>query len=394
MAKSTPNRCNEKATLKEQNGDADYTENYSMTFIISCVISISSWGIEMKLNDDDYNELLTDVSKWWKERGNIHMLRVLLSEFTYRNTTITLTEIHNQNTPYDLISLLERSGHLRPADISILVEATNICGLQGVQDVITKIVKLPNFKSVPFRHFSEHRRKLIAFGQQLNTENMVTIGRLKGIKGVNKDTDPFWLILKLEMKGTLAKGEKMDKFIRLLTDRKMMKEVEALTTLKDLTPVEIQARGPEAYRAYNEALEEGKTEVKQGRVIFVGLEGVGKTSTINALLRKGFNPKHDITDAIATTTVCTQDDVDETTLKEELPDTSSKMYDKTIAREVVKQMKVKQNTTASTKQASGNYENAPMKHVKEDRIEEQSKENSAQSTKTEESKMDEGNKKC
>ncbi|XP_071952449.1 uncharacterized protein [Antedon mediterranea] len=89
----------------------------------------------------------------------------------------------------------------------------------------------------------------------------------------------------------------------------------------DLTPVEIQARGPEAIKAYNEALEEGKTEVKQGRVIFVGLEGVGKTSTINSLLRKGFNPIHVITVSIATTTVCTQDDADETTLKEELPDT-------------------------------------------------------------------------
>ncbi|XP_071944699.1 uncharacterized protein [Antedon mediterranea] len=342
-----------------------------------------------ELKEDDYNELLVEVSDWWKKHGNIDMLKVLLSEFTNRDTTITLKRIEDENIPYDLISLLKGPGLLKPADIGILIEATNICGLQGVQDVIAKIVKLPNFKCIPFKHFSEHRRKLIAFGQQLNPENMVTIGRLKGIKEVNEDTDPFLLILKLEMKGTLAEGEKMDKFIKLLTDMKMTKEVEALTTLKDLTPVEIQARGPEAVRAFNEALKEGKTEVKQGRVIFVGLEGVGKTSTINALLKKSFNPNHDITDAIATTTVCTQDDVDETTLKEELPDTSSEMYEKAIAREVVKQVKGKQNATASTKQASGNYENAPMKHVKEDRIEEQSKENPAQSTITEESKMDE-----
>ncbi|XP_071951443.1 uncharacterized protein [Antedon mediterranea] len=85
------------------------------------------------------------------------------------------------------------------------------------------------------------------------------------------------------------------------------------------------------------------------------------------------------------------------------------MYEKAVAREMVKQVKGKQNTTAastenasdnknsmiqeegataSAKQASGN-ENAPTKYVEENKIEEQSKENPAQSTKIEESKMDE-----
>ncbi|XP_071960376.1 uncharacterized protein [Antedon mediterranea] len=223
-------KCLKKDTVPCGTDTSMNTAHIKRYFSTGVVVASSS---TTELNDDDYNELLTDVSTWWKKRGNIHMLRVLLSEFTNRDTTITLKKIESESTPYHLLGLLEGPGLLKPADIGILIEATNICGLQGVQDVIAKIVKLQNFKCIPFKHFSEHRRKLIAFGQQLNTENMVTIGRLKGIKEVNKYTDPFWLILKLEMKGTLAEGEKMEKFITLLTDRKMTKEVDALTTLKD-----------------------------------------------------------------------------------------------------------------------------------------------------------------
>ncbi|XP_071950866.1 uncharacterized protein [Antedon mediterranea] len=127
------------------------------------------------------------------------------------------------------------------------------------------------------------------------------------------------------------------------------------TLTKDLyfpvAPWEIQARGPEAVKAFNEALLEGETEVSQGRTIFVGLEGVGKTSTINSLLRKSFNPKHDITDAIATTRVCTQESVDDIILEEKSQETAEAsdigLYENVIAREVVKRVKEKQNTTIS-----------------------------------------------
>ncbi|XP_071945485.1 uncharacterized protein [Antedon mediterranea] len=181
-----------------------------------------------ELDEEDFNELITEVSDWWRDHGNIHMLRVLLSEFTTR-AKITLHKIERINTTFDLLDLLQASGLLKPTDIDILVEATNLCGLQGVQEAIAKIVKSPNF-DVPYKNFSDHRRKLIALGQQMNTDNMITICHLKGIK-VNDDTDPFWLILKLEMKGTLDEGEKMNKFIKLLEGKKMNREVEALRKL-------------------------------------------------------------------------------------------------------------------------------------------------------------------
>ncbi|XP_071950764.1 uncharacterized protein [Antedon mediterranea] len=81
-------------------------------------------------------------------------------------------------------------------------------------------------------------------------------------------------------------------------------------------PEEILARGPDAVKAFQNALEEGQTEFNQGRTIFVGLENVGKTSTINSLLRKEFNPLHIITDAMVKTTVCTPDASNKEMLKE------------------------------------------------------------------------------
>ncbi|XP_071944295.1 uncharacterized protein [Antedon mediterranea] len=85
-------------------------------------------------------------------------------------------------------------------------------------------------------------------------------------------------------------------------------------------PEEILARGPDAVKAFQNALEEGQTEFNQGRTIFVGLENVGKTSTINSLLRKEFNPLHIITDAMVKTTVCTPDASNKEMLKETTQD--------------------------------------------------------------------------
>ncbi|XP_071952312.1 uncharacterized protein [Antedon mediterranea] len=327
----------------------------------------------------------------------------------------------------DFFNELHATGKITPNNVSLLLEITKLCELKKAEDLVVQYIRNDNAKNTEEK-ISLRRKYMFKKLRNVDPDALKRVIAHYDLARYNY-TNIWDVTFRLETGQLLSKEpDKKDVFSDLLrqivhhdnvpqrsgshkerrkdeyddskssgSNRRPEGNIESdddkcvafasKRRPEDLTPVEIQARGPEAIRAYNEALEEGETEVKQGRVIFVGLEGVGKTSTINALLRKGFNPKHDITDAIATT-VCTQDDVDETTLKE-IRDTSSNMYEKAIAREVVKQVKGKQNTTASTKQASGNYENAPMKHVKEDRIEEQSKENPAQSTKTEESKMDE-----
>ena len=51
-------------------------------------------------------------------------------------------------------------------------------------------------------------------------------------------------------------------------------------------PLEILARGPEALKAYNEAIQTGEKRVYQTRLMLVGQERVGKTSLKKALTGK------------------------------------------------------------------------------------------------------------
>ncbi|XP_033106833.1 probable serine/threonine-protein kinase roco5 [Anneissia japonica] len=96
------------------------------------------------------------------------------------------------------------------------------------------------------------------------------------------------------------------------TKRKEQKEELLKLLLTGIVPLEILSRGTEALKAFNEALAEGEAEVDQGRTIFIGLERVGKTSTIKSFLNITFNPHEEITDAIADiTTVCSEDLHDE-----------------------------------------------------------------------------------
>ncbi|XP_071950767.1 uncharacterized protein [Antedon mediterranea] len=118
-------------------------------------------------------------------------------------------------------------------------------------------------------------------------------------------------------------------------------------------PEEILARGPDAVKAFQNALEDGQTEFNQGRTIFVGLENVGKTSTINSLLRKEFNPVHIITDAMVKTTVCTPDASNKEMLKETTQDISSDMYQDAVTDVTVKQMLKSSRYTEGYTQRAG-----------------------------------------
>ena len=48
-------------------------------------------------------------------------------------------------------------------------------------------------------------------------------------------------------------------------------------------PLEILARGPDALKAYNEAIQTGEKRVYQTRLMLVGQERVGKTSLKKSL---------------------------------------------------------------------------------------------------------------
>lgn len=63
-------------------------------------------------------------------------------------------------------------------------------------------------------------------------------------------------------------------------------------------PSEIEARGPEAKRAYENALRNGKVKVYRGRIMLIGQDRAGKTSLKKNLLGLPFDPQEQSTDGI------------------------------------------------------------------------------------------------
>ncbi|XP_033111347.1 uncharacterized protein LOC117112384, partial [Anneissia japonica] len=134
----------------------------------------------------------------------------------------------------------------------------------------------------------------------------------------------------------------VDNECREYDSRKREEQKEMLMRLLQtgMVPMEILARGHEAMEAFNDALAEGEAEVNQGRTVFMGLERVGKTSTIKSFLRNTFDPNEDITDAIANTKVCTHELHDELNWKEAPPDHSgaNDMYEAKMADSIAKKI--------------------------------------------------------
>ena len=60
-------------------------------------------------------------------------------------------------------------------------------------------------------------------------------------------------------------------------------------------PEEINSRGPLAVKAYNKALNEGKTRFKRFPIMVIGQDRSGKTSLKNSMMGKPFNPDEDST---------------------------------------------------------------------------------------------------
>ncbi len=62
-----------------------------------------------------------------------------------------------------------------------------------------------------------------------------------------------------------------------------------------IVPPEIQARGPRAQAAYQEALQIGSVQVFRGRIMLLGQERAGKTSLKKSLLDIPFDPREEST---------------------------------------------------------------------------------------------------
>ena len=71
--------------------------------------------------------------------------------------------------------------------------------------------------------------------------------------------------------------------------------LEAAKNAGSSVPAEIRRRGPEAERAFQEAMKNGKVKVYRGRIMLLGQEGAGKTSLKKSLLGLPFCPKEEST---------------------------------------------------------------------------------------------------
>ena len=65
-----------------------------------------------------------------------------------------------------------------------------------------------------------------------------------------------------------------------------------------LVPSEIEARGPRAKLAYENALKTGKVKVYRARIMLIGQDRAGKTSLKKSFLRMPFDPEEESTDGI------------------------------------------------------------------------------------------------
>ncbi|XP_071944702.1 uncharacterized protein [Antedon mediterranea] len=174
-----------------------------------------------EISEDNYRELLSKVSSWFKESEKVNLLKVILCKCEH----ISVVEIERSNDPFELFKLLEGPGIISQSNIDVLIEIIAIGGMKGVYESIKHLI--PTFAGFEKLIISERWndvRKVIRFGLKISNADKVKIGQLRGLKV--KESDDVWiLIFKLVMKETFTK--KRTEFVRLLKDNDM----DSLATL-------------------------------------------------------------------------------------------------------------------------------------------------------------------
>ena len=89
--------------------------------------------------------------------------------------------------------------------------------------------------------------------------------------------------------------------------------VSVFFVLFPIVPSEIIARGPEAKRAYENALKNGKVKVYYARIMLIGQDGAGKTSLKKHLLGLPFDPEEESTHEVEVDPSVFEFDVDHAT---------------------------------------------------------------------------------
>ncbi|XP_077976934.1 uncharacterized protein LOC144432566 [Glandiceps talaboti] len=98
----------------------------------------------------------------------------------------------------------------------------------------------------------------------------------------------------------LAQNKGHEEIVEIILESEKERDISQEPEHRKAIPREIHLRGPEVVKVYEKALEEGKMKVYRARVMFVGQQGVGKTSLARCLRGESFQFDEPSTNGIET----------------------------------------------------------------------------------------------
>ncbi|XP_033095371.1 NACHT, LRR and PYD domains-containing protein 3-like [Anneissia japonica] len=174
------------------------------------------------ISDDDYRELLHDISEWYDGSDSISMLKVL-----YRDHVTDVHTLDKANKMRDLLENLHTSGNLSPTDLNILYDTINITKQFGFQPKNEDLLPLfQNVRKFEISKFTPHRQKLVNLGMTLNEADVATLDGWFNTQQ-KKYADSWHLIKDLEHRRVICE-ENMKAFIETLKKLQHFLAVEAL----------------------------------------------------------------------------------------------------------------------------------------------------------------------
>ncbi|XP_033107145.1 uncharacterized protein LOC117109027, partial [Anneissia japonica] len=162
------------------------------------------------ISDDDFREILSSMSGWYDRHGYINMLKVL-----YRDVVTEPNKLYAATKVIELFELVCSSGHLSPADPTVLYDTINVTKPFGLEPEIRKLTEKTPFdiRTVIISKFALKRLNLIKVLESLTDSDVKKISKLYCCE---QETDRWELFVDLQHRGRICE-ENMDDFMRNIT---------------------------------------------------------------------------------------------------------------------------------------------------------------------------------
>ncbi|XP_033127507.1 uncharacterized protein LOC117125192 [Anneissia japonica] len=209
-----------------------------------------------EISEDEYHELLQDISEWYDRNSCISMLKVL-----YRDHVTDATKLHNATKMRDLLDNLHSFGNLSPTDLGILYDTVNVTKQFGFKPKNKKLLPLfQNVRSFEISKFTSHRQKLVKLGMALTRNDVATFDGSFNIPQ-KKYEDSWHLINDLEHRTVICEG-KMEPFVEKLRKVQLHSAVKALTEDDEKEPENLTSKRQVKQKGPTNKIKRAKT-VKQ-----------------------------------------------------------------------------------------------------------------------------------